>query len=230
MVPQQMPELRYDLLLHFHGGEAVRKLVAPADLGVAVATVDAGQSSSAYGKALSDPQVIPALLTRVDEVFAPAKRRNLIISSWSAGYAAVREILRQQPTLAQAVVVLDGVHASYTDDGSTLRPSDVSPFSALAKRARAEEALLVLTHSEIRPPGYASTKRVADYLLDQLGAQRRYAGLIAVQPGVRLKTHYAAGKLKVFGYTGSDRHAHCVQLSLLPELLKTHILPHVAAR
>lgn len=229
MVPQQMPELRYDLLLHFHGGEAARKLVAPADLGVALATVDAGQSSNAYGKALSDPKVINALLTRVDEVFAPAKRRNLILSSWSAGYAAVREILRQQPTLAQAVVVLDGVHASYTNNGATLRASDVSPFSALAKRARAEETLLVLTHSEIRPPGYASTKRVADYLLDQLGAQRLYAGLVAVQPGVRLKTQYAIGKLNIFGYTGSDRHAHCVQLSLLPELLKTHILPRLDA-
>jgi hypothetical protein len=231
MVPRVMPDAGYDLLLHFHGREAVRKLLAPAGLPLVIAAIDAGERSNAYARRMADPRSLAKLLARIDQIMAPAKLRHLILSSWSAGYAAIREILRAAGSeaathAADAVILLDGVHASYADDGANLRATDVAPFLHLAGRARDGRTLAVFTHSEIRPPGYASTKRVADHLLEQLGARRRYAGLYASH-NVRLKTHYAAGKLTLRGYTGSDRHAHCAQLALLPDVLRQDVLPRL---
>jgi hypothetical protein len=148
-VPDPLPR-EYDLLLHFHGGEPVRRLVAPAKLGLVIATIDAGQGSQRYrgvvGPKLLD-EISAATLAKLG-----AKPRHLVLSSWSAGYGAVHELLLQAPTAWRAIVLLDSLHASYDASGKADEKTLV-PFFALAKRAEAEEQLLVLTHSSITPPG-----------------------------------------------------------------------------
>jgi hypothetical protein len=230
LVPSPAPQESYDLLLHFHGGEAVRRVVAPARLDevssvpLVIAAVDAGIGSQAYVEAFAGAQPLEELLGTVGAALAPARLRYLIVSSWSAGYGAVREILKEHPTTPNAVVLLDSVHTAYKGDGKSLVTEALAPFLSYAQRARAEEAVMVLTHSEIRPPGYASTSEVASYFVEKLGGRREYAGL-APAAGVEFKTRFDDGLLHIRGYSGTSKESHCAHLSLLADILKKDVLP-----
>src|SRR5690606_15009114 len=98
-VPRSPPEEAIDLLIHFHGGEAASRVVAPEGLGLVIAVVDAGVGSQAYAEAFAGGEPLGELLATVGAALAPARLRNLVLSSWSAGYGAVREILREFPTV-----------------------------------------------------------------------------------------------------------------------------------
>lgn len=217
----------YDLVLHLHGGGAAQRVVAPANLGVVLATVDAGVGSRAYAGTFAEPDVLTTLLQEVGRATAPARLRHLVISSWSAGYGGVRQILRQAPASVDALVLLDSVHASYDGQGE-VDPAGLAPFLRFAKRARVGDATMVLTHSEIRPPGYASTSEVADHLLGEVAGQRRYAGMVPFY-GVELKTTYDEDGFHVRGFTGAGKDAHCAHVRMLPDLLRTEVLPTFGA-
>jgi len=169
------------------------------------------------------------LLGTVGAALAPAHLRYLVITSWSAGYGAVREILREHPTAVGALVLLDSLHAAYRESGDGLVTEDLEPFVSFAKRAAAGEAVMVLTHSEIKPPGYASSSETASYLLDQLGGRRRYGGLSPAH-GVQLKTRFDRRGLHIRGYTGTGKEAHCAELELLGDIVAEDVLPAIAGQ
>ena len=217
----------YDLVLHLHGGEAARRIVAPEDLAVVLVTVDAGVGSQVYSETMYGPEPLEDILGAVDSLLAPARLRHLILSSWSAGYGGIREILSQHPTAADAVVLLDSLHASYTPDGETLVETGLGVFVSAAQRAVQGEEVMVFTHSDIRPPSYASTTELGSYLLSQLGGRRAYGGLLDSH-GVQLKTRFDSGRFHLRGYTGTGKEAHCAQLRLLGDILRDDVLPALA--
>lgn len=228
VVPAPRPPERYDLVVHLHGGEGARRVIARAGLGVVVVAVDAGVGSRAYAETFYGPDPLEEILASVDAIMAPAQLDHLVISSWSAGYGGVREILKQHPTTPSAVILLDSVHASFAPDGESLVTEGLQPFVLLADRAQHEGAVVVMTHSAIEPPGYASTTEVADHLLSEIGGRRRYAGLIP-RHGVELKTRYDEGGFHLRGYTGTGKGAHCAHLAMLGEILKDDVLPALPA-
>ncbi|MBI4702127.1 MAG: hypothetical protein HY744_13420 [Deltaproteobacteria bacterium] len=222
-----------DLLVHFHGAEAVRALLAPADLGLVIVAIDAGEGSQRYAEAFAAPSALGELVESVRRALAEQdgaapRLGRLVVSAWSAGYGAVHQILLRRPEGLDAVILLDGLHASYGPDGG-LGVEAIEPFLDFARRARDGKAMMVVTHSEIRPVGYASTSETASYLLHELGAQRRYAGLVALE-GVEQKTSFAQGGLRVRGYTGTTREAHCALLRMLPPILRDDVLPGLRQR
>jgi hypothetical protein len=214
----------YDLVVHFHGGDSARRLIAPERLGVALVAVDAGEGSSAYEKIIGGATVLDELIDAVDKELAPAKLGRLVLTAWSAGYGALRQLLRHHPMRPDAVVLLDALHTSYDENDGSLLEEGLTPFLDYAARAQDGDGLLVLTHSEIRPPGYASTSEVASYLIDFLGGQRRYAGL-APSFGVEAKTEYRGGQVIVRGFTGGNKEAHCAHLKMLLPVLRDDVLP-----
>jgi len=218
-------------LVHFHGGEAARKLLAPAGLGIVIVVIDAGEGSEAYEQAFYGPTALSDLVRSVAGSLALdgglTEPRHLIVSSWSAGYGAVRQILLHAPTRPSAVLLLDSLHASYAPGTSTLEAEGLEPFVELARRAQAGETRLIVTHSDIRPPGYASTTETASYLIREVGGQRRYAGMIPLE-GVEQKTVYDAEGLSIRGFTGTSRGAHCAQLRMLLPMLRDELLPALA--
>lgn len=228
LLPRAPPGPTYDLLVHFHGAEAIRKVLAPAGLPVVIAALDAGEGSAAYGEAFYGPDAIDELIEEVATALEGAvgqrpKLHRLIVSSWSAGYGAVRQLLIHHPGRAQAVVLLDSLHTSYVGGEDELETDSLQPFVELAQRAAGGEQQLVITHSEIRPPGFASTAETASYLLRELGGQRRYAGLRSVA-GIEHKTEYRQNGLVIRGYTGTSRDAHCAHLILLRDILRDELL------
>lgn len=227
LVPQPPPEGRYDLVLHFHGGGTAGLMLAPLDLGLVIATLDAGVGSQRYAEAMPDAAAFDRVLASVDEALPPsAERGRLIVTSWSAGYGAVRQLLLTQPDLADAVVLLDGLHTGFQADGS-LHTAGLESFVAYATRAADRDRVMVVTHSSIRPPGYASTTQTADYLLDRVGGRRSYA---ALQPlaGVEQLTGFSEGNLIVRGFTGTSKEAHCAQLHMIADVIKGDVLPRLS--
>lgn len=213
----------FTLLLHFHNGDVVRRLLAASDPGVVLATIDAGVGSKKYAKAV-DPMLPRRVLDNVARKTGHTVGK-VVLSSWSAGYGAIREWLHHAPDTVAAVILLDSVHTSYGPSGALDR-GGIGPFVELAKRAKEGSPFVWLTHSSIVPPGFASTTEVADAILGEVGGKRRFGGMDATY-GVELKTRYDEGALHVRGFTGVDKGAHCAHLRMLPDILERELLPYL---
>jgi hypothetical protein len=80
------------LLLHFHGPPWLAEITEERH-GVAVLAFQLGSGSGVYGKAFADPDVFVGLLKDA-EAKAGVKFGPVGLTAWSAGYGAVRAILR----------------------------------------------------------------------------------------------------------------------------------------
>jgi len=221
----------FRLLIHFHGAEPVRKQLAPEGLDLVIAAIDAGVGSRAYDRALADPAVFDQLIAAVEAEVASANHlpvarvRSIALSSWSAGYGAVAQVLPRHDARVQAVILLDSLYAGYTDDRRTLDRARLAPFLGAARAAVAGGPALFLTHTAIVTPGYGSTAEVASFLLTELGVTAAAADDGATAAAYPLRRLFEEGHLWIRGYAGADRDAHCAQLHLLPGILREAILP-----
>jgi hypothetical protein len=218
------PDGSYDLLLHAHGGEAARRVLGNG-LPMVLATLDLGPLSGDYRGTFPDRRSFDRAIAGIDRAVSdamgrPAKADNIVISSFSAGYGAVAEALAAvgQDGAPSGVILLDSLHASYRT-GLEIEPTTLDPFLVYARRALEGRGYLALSHSAIRPPGYASTEEVATFLLHTLAVE---ATPLDKPSGTGLTlTRLAREKgFSVRGYAGQDKGAHCAHLELLPELLE----------
>jgi len=216
----------FRLLIHFHGGEPVRRLLAPEGLDLVIATLDAGIGSKAYDQAFSDTKIFDRIVAAAEREVArqeglqEAHARRVVVSSWSAGYGAVGHILGTRPAAVSAIILLDSLYASYVE-GHTVDPARVAPFLDAARGAMAGGPPFFLSHTEIATPGYASTGEVATYLLEKLQIK---AQPVETPP---LRRVAETGHLWIRGYAGADRSAHCQELRRLPAVLREIVLPQV---
>ncbi|WP_434048165.1 MULTISPECIES: hypothetical protein [Sorangium] len=232
----------YDLLVHFHGAEPVRKQLAPRDLGLVIAGVDLGTRSSEYARALEGGGW-GALLQAIDSEVASAvgvtgaRARRLALSSWSAGSGAIGRIIERGSDPIDALILLDSLYGSYMPGQTSLVQGQLAPYVALAGAAARGAPLFYLTHSETPTSGYASTREAATFLLSELGASPVAVTASGDAPpsgasgpgeagdALRLTRMYDGGSLYVRGYAGAGPGGHCAQLRLLPAILAEHVLP-----
>jgi hypothetical protein len=133
------------LLIHFHGASwLVEQHVARYLPRAALITVNLGAGSSAYRKPFEQPETFQNLLSEAAENLGNKRGwASITLSGFSAGYGAVREILRRPEyfALVNNVLLLDGMHASYSPegkllaDGGTIQASDVEVFVNFARAA-----------------------------------------------------------------------------------------------
>ena len=84
-----------DLLIHFHGApfvamQAVHNLEKP----MALAVVQQGSGSSVYAAPFVDVAVYPRLLKAIQDKLGVDRMGKIYFSSFSAGYGAIRELLK----------------------------------------------------------------------------------------------------------------------------------------
>ncbi len=222
----------FDLIIHFHGHEPVRKEFVKTSHGVVLVGIDLGIGSGAYQSGFASPQTFTKLVASVEAEMAKrsgnpkAHVRKLGLSAWSAGYGAIDQILRQTGGKnVDAVILLDSLHAGYQNEHQkTLKTVQLDPFVAFAKRATSGKTLMFMSHSSIIPPGYASTTEVASYVVQQVGGKPAKAKREDVL-GLDMIRKYDRSGFHVRGYDGDDKPDHCAHLGLMAGIMKTHILP-----
>jgi hypothetical protein len=213
------------LFIHFHGGTWLPEIAAVRVGGTAVLSVQIGAGSSAYARPFSDPQLFTRLLNEAERAagvsFAP-----VTLTAWSAGYGAVREILKVPEHYARVerVLLIDGLHTGYVGgkpgpQESQLETESLGLFLQFARAAVAGHKQMLITHSEIFPGTFASTTETADWLVAQLGLKRQPVLKWGPQ-GTQQLSEVRAGKFLLLGYAGNSAPDHVDQLHSLPEYLR----------
>lgn len=222
--PSAQPRDAYDLLVHFHGEpNIILREAGRASLNSAIAIVNFRGLSSAYRRPFEhDASLFEQLLVQVGcelknakYASAAAVERRLIVSSFSAGYGAVREILKSTANQhrIEGYVAADSIYASIVDSADhvdappprQVEPEHMHDFLILANQAARGEKLFLITHSA-QPTPYASTTETADYLINALKLMRTNAG--PTLKGASPKSVCNRGGFQVFGYDGVKADDH----------------------
>ena len=194
--------------------------------------ISSGEGSSMYsGPFVREPGRLSRLLVRAAEamtsrVASPTRFEPVEFQSFSAGYGAVRELLKQDEWQRRVtrLVLADSLYGSLTTDTATGRqmpdPVQLAPFIRFARAAAggpndgAPTKRFVTAHTAIRV-NYASTADTADALLAAIAEPR-----VAVAPGSHpaapadgsttfpLTSRGGRGGFAVWGYAGATPEAH----------------------
>jgi hypothetical protein len=220
----------FDLIVHFHGHEPIRKEFVKTAKGIVLVGIDLGIGSGAYSSVFASPEVFERLLRSVEAEMAKRSGRKsthvrkLALSSWSAGYGALEQILRQPAAKrVDAVILLDSLHTGYVSpDAKTLATSGLEPFVAFARQAARGTRFMFQSYSSIIPPGYASTTETAHYVIAQLGGKPSKSTRDDVL-GLDMFERFDRGKYHARGYLGEDKPDHCAHIGLMKTVVGSHL-------
>jgi hypothetical protein len=212
------------ILFFFHGGTWLPE-VAASQNHVAVVTVQAGAGSATYTQLFNDPKRFLGLL-REAESKTGARFGRVTLGGWSAGCGAIRQILQSPESYGRvdAVLLIDGMHTGYADAKpgpleSQIDTGNLQIWLQLGRDAMQSRKRAIVTHSEIFPGTFANTTETADYVVSQLGLERR-AVLKWGPMGLQQLSEARAGRFRLIGYAGNSAPDHVDQLHSLPAFLK----------
>jgi hypothetical protein len=220
-----------DLLIHFHGLSYVPKYaVYHSKHPLILAVMNLGSGSSVYENAFQSRSTFPGLIEMIlDSVSVrksiEIKTSRIYLSSFSAGYGAVRAILKDHQSMLDGIVLLDGLHTDYVPagrvlaEGGILNDEKLRDFVQYARLAIDNKKKLLITHSEIFPGTYASTTETADFLIYSLDLQR-YPVLKWGPMGMQLLSETRKNGLTILGYAGNSAPDHVDHFHGLPIFLK----------
>lgn len=216
------------LLIHFHGApETVQQAFARSELKAVLVVVNFPGLSTAYSKPFTtDPRLFEQIQTRAKSAIASsspvpaADWERVTVSSFSAGYGAVREILKTPEYFEQidGIVAADSIYAGLqlkkpTREVDTGNMRDFLRFASLAAQNKKQ---FVLSHSA-QPTPYASTTETADYLLTSLELSRIPMTTLSTN-SMRQASRAQQGKFLVLGFdgtTGKDHMQHLHNIDVL---------------
>ena len=223
--------LQKALTMHFHGAPwfAIDEHVAR---GIAnpLIVFNNGQGSSVYEKPFLDKTRFARWIALAEKWVRanrdPSYRANAVaISSFSAGYGAVREIVRDPKHLARIsrIVLCDSMYASHDPDGSKRADAEqIGRWVPFGQSAARGERTLCFTHSQVPTETYANSAACATALAMACGL-----AVGPVEPGTLaatlddrfpLQTRADAGHLHLWGYGGEDAQAHLTHMRHLADV------------
>lgn len=203
------------LVIHFHGDSRMPELAARQSRHpVAVLAIELGLTSDDYARPFIDPERFPRLVQEVSRRLN-APLGPITLSGFSAGYGAVRQILRTPANWdsIDTVILVDGMHAAYRSN-NIVKADDVLPFVAFARQAVAGKKRMLVTHSEVFPGTYASTTETADFLLSCLGLSRHNLTRTG-PPGIAQLSEVRQGEFRLLGFAGATGSDHFEQFQAL---------------
>ena len=220
-----------DLLIHFHGANFILEhAVYHSNHPFALAVVNLGSGSSVYENPFQNKSTFSELIDSVKNSISQKKSvetefSQIYLSSFSAGYGAVRTILKNHQSAIDGIILLDGLHTGYIPPrrvlakGGTLDEEKLKDFLQFAKLAADGKKVFLITHSEIFPGTYASTTETADYIINKLSLQRN--PVLEWGPvGMQLLSETSTGGLTILGFAGNSAPDHIDHFHGLPHFLK----------
>jgi uncharacterized protein YbbC (DUF1343 family) len=209
------------LLFFFHGPSWVPE-VAAAQNRTAVVSIQIG--AGVYAQPFLDPKFFGKLVEEA-ETKASVKFAPITLAGWSAGCGAIRQIMSIPEYYDRVLntIMIDGIHTSYVNGTPGPLESQINTdllqiWVKLARDAVAGKRNAIITHSEIFPGTFASTTETADYILNQLGLQRK--AVVKFGPmGSQELSEAREGKFLLIGFAGDSAPDHVDQLHSLPEYL-----------
>jgi hypothetical protein len=155
-----------------------------------------------------------------------AEIAEIEISSFSAGYGAVREILKTPAYVRKitSVILTDSMYAGYADQELGIPVQEnIQPFVDFARLANNGTKTFLITYSKVFPETYASTEECAAAIVQQMGGE-----LVTAENQQILETNgnlsypmiarYDHKGLHVWGFAGDDANAHVAHVHSLAEL------------
>ncbi|CAN5925104.1 hypothetical protein BH11MYX4_BH11MYX4_61130 [soil metagenome] len=228
-----------DVVFHFHAGQMAERQMKESGLNAVFVSCGFGIGSGPYATAFASPErfgrMLDELVKNVES--STGKRglhvRHLALASWSAGFAAVGKILGvdRYYAMVDSVVLNDSLHSQYLDPNpkaAAPRAVDlkmIRSFIRFAKDAsEGKKAAMVITHSAIVPPDYASSTEATQALLTAI----EVVATAVDEPASRKMTltkRADIGNLHVRGFKGGGPKDHFEHLHLLGEALQAWVVP-----
>lgn len=212
----------FDVVVHFHGAsENQEKNAAESSLKAVFVSANEGMGSTAYARAFETPGSLDRALAlairtvdssgHLDTSQGPPRVRHVALSSWSAGGAAVKQIIDRERDAERvdAVLLADGIFSRFTGDprNKTIETKPLDPFVRFGRRAMDGQKLMVLTHTAIETPQYPNVKECTDVVLDALDVPKSDDVVYALD----------RGELHVRGSAGKGPQDHIDQIRALDE-------------
>lgn len=217
------------LIIHFHGAPwLIEHHIAKSKPNAALITVQLGSGSRVYGEPFIRESAFLELIKEAERKIGLNKGwASITLSGFSAGYGAIRAIMRHNSNylLVNNVLLLDGLHASYVPEsvpfvkGGVIKEDDLDVYETLAKDAANGKKHFVITHSEIFPGTFVSTTEASDHLLKKVDLKRK--PVLKTGPlGMQQLSYVKKGSLHIIGYAGNAGIDHGDHLYAMPAWLK----------
>jgi hypothetical protein len=207
------------LLIHFFGANFVAEYaVGQQAQPMVLATINLGGGSSNNERPFLSPDTFTNLLEAISAMAKPNKiilEDGVYLSAFSAGYGAVRAILKEKEHVdkVNGILLLDGLHTGYVPDGLPLAQGgklEIPPlldFLSFARLAIEGEKKFIFNHSSVFPGTFASTTECADFLIDALALER--APVLRQGPlGMQQVGETVKGKLMINAFAGNSAPDH----------------------
>lgn len=196
-----------------------------------------GQGSTTYANPMKssgalkkwvDAATYPRAGDAQEQMPVPFQNIRLHVSSFSAGYGAVREVLIQDPgafSNLKTLILCDSMYGSLVEGVSprTVAKEHIAPWRPVAERAMKGECTFMTTTTMITPQTYASTWEVAQALVRDLGFSMSEVaeGSIAAAKGEqKLLRRFDSGRFHVWSYAGESPESHMTHPRRLAELIQ----------
>ena len=224
-------KLKRVLTVHFHGApwfiiqeHERRKSKHP------LLCVHLGEGSSVYQRAFQDCGRWPQLVKKIERELASRSGAYSLsgveVSSFSAGYGAVRELLLCNDSFRQIsrIVLADSMYASVQTNSAGNREvstEQIEVWVPFAQAAMAGGKTFVFSRSEVPTTSFASSSECAAALLIKLAITSEPAdpALAATRdPDFPLQTIAHCGQFFLWGYAGTNAAAHLTHVRHLADV------------
>lgn len=223
-IPQKcLTKKKFDLLIHFHGASYVVNYAASHyNENIIAVSISLGTGSSVYYNQFNDSTKFFSIVDSATTIASNKLKHHIVInriilSGFSAGYGAVKKILSYESAykIVNAVLLLDGLHASYVPERKVLYEGghiDSSAYKVFIKFAedaaqKNSRKKFLFTHSEIFPGTFVSTTESADYLTDVLGLKSK--PVLKWGPlGMQQISNVRKNHFRIMGFAGNTAPDH----------------------
>lgn len=224
----QRPGNVADVLVHFHGDpQTYWNNAKYADLNAILVTVNYSGLSSAYTTPFSNQALFQQV---VDEALAKVRQQadipdtlqwdKLAVSSFSAGYGAVREILKSATYRndIDALLAADSLYATTAGDGTPL-DSQMVDYKTFANLAKNGSKTFLYSHSQVPTFTYETTGECGDELMQYLGISATPYNVNGLGT-LNFYRRAQSGNFQLWGALGIDGDSHLEHLRYIGEFLK----------